>query len=110
MVKNKGHQFTLTENGKEAIEALRKDTYDIILMDIQMPEMDGIEATYAIRADKSGDFDSKIPIVAVTAYAFAEDRERCFHAGMNDFIPKPINYDKLQSVLEKIVRKKYKSI
>ena len=109
LIKNKGHQYTLTENGKEVIEALRKDTFDIILMDIQMPEMDGIEAAYFIRADKSGDFDPKIPIVAVTAYAYAEDRERCFNAGMNDFIPKPINNDKLHSVLEKIIRKKKKS-
>jgi len=109
LVQNKGHKFIMAENGKEAIEELRKDTFDIILMDIQMPEMDGIEATYFIRADKSGDFDPKIPIVAVTAYAFAEDREKCYNAGMDDFIPKPINYDKLQSVLEKIVRKKYKS-
>ncbi len=109
LVQNKGHQFTMAENGEEAIEELRKDTFDIILMDIQMPEMDGIEATNFIRADKSGEFNPKIPIIAVTAYAFAEDRERCYKAGMNDFIPKPINYDKLQSVLEKIIRKKYKS-
>jgi len=109
LVQNKGHKITMAENGKEAIEMLRKDTFDLILMDIQMPEMDGIEATKFIRADKSGDFNSKIPIVAVTAYAFAEDRERCYNAGMNDFISKPINYDKLQSVLETIIRKKYKS-
>lgn len=109
LVQNKGHKYTMAENGKEAIEELRKDNFDIILMDIQMPEMDGLEATKFIRADKSGDFNSKIPIVAVTAYAFAEDRERCKNAGMNDFIPKPINYEKLQSVLETIVRKKYKS-
>lgn len=110
LVQNKGHKYTMAENGKEAIELLRNNTYDIILMDIQMPEMDGIEATKFIRADRSGEFNPKIPIVAVTAYAFAEDRERCYNAGMNDFIPKPINYDKLQSVLDSIVRKKFKSI
>ncbi len=106
LVQNKGHKFTMAENGKECIEALKKDTYDIILMDIQMPEMDGIEATLTIRKDTSGQFDPQIPIVAVTAYAFSEDRERCFNAGMNDFIPKPINNEKLQSVLEKIIKKK----
>jgi CheY-like chemotaxis protein len=104
LVQNRGHKYTLTENGKECIEALKKDTYDLILMDIQMPEMDGIEATKFIRSDKSGVFNSKIPIIAVTAYAFIEDRERCFDAGMNDFIPKPINNDKLTDVFQKVIK------
>jgi PAS domain S-box-containing protein len=108
LVQNRGHKYTLTENGKECIDALKKDTYDLILMDIQMPEMDGIEATKFIRSDKSGVFNSKIPIIAVTAYAFTEDRERCFDAGMNDFIPKPINNDKLTNVFEKVMRSKKK--
>ncbi|MBC34948.1 MAG: hybrid sensor histidine kinase/response regulator, partial [Bacteroidetes bacterium] len=98
--------FTLTENGLEAVQAMRTDKFDLILMDIQMPEMDGIEATVNIRNDISGEFDPNIPIVAVTAYAFAEDRERCYDAGMNDFIPKPINNAKLESVLNKVIEEK----
>ena len=106
LVHNKGHKFTLTENGLEAVQAMRTDKFDLILMDIQMPEMDGIEATVNIRNDISGEFDPNIPIVAVTAYAFAEDRERCYDAGMNDFIPKPINNAKLESVLNKVIEEK----
>ncbi len=109
LVENKGHRYTLTENGRECLEALKQDTYDLILMDIQMPEMDGIEATVAIRSDLSGNFDPNIPIVAVTAYAFTEDRERCFDAGMNDFIPKPINNEKLRKVFDNVIKEKKKS-
>lgn len=109
LLKSRGHKSIVSENGLEAIEALQKEKFDLILMDIQMPEMDGIQATEHIRADKSGDYNPKIPIVAVTAYAFNEDRERCFRAGMDDFIPKPINNAKLNSVLDDVIRKKKKS-
>lgn len=109
LLKTRGHTSVITENGAEAIEALKKQYFDLILMDIQMPEMDGIQATEFIRADKSGLFNPKIPIVAVTAYAFNEDREKCFSAGMNDFMPKPINNEKLNSVLEGVIKKKKKS-
>lgn len=109
LIQNKGHKFTLAENGLEAVQTMRKDTFDLILMDIQMPEMDGIEATINIRNDVSGDFNPNIPIVAVTAYAFAEDKERCAEVGMNDFISKPINIQKLNSVLEKVIKDKKES-
>lgn len=109
LIHNKGHKFILAENGLEAVQAMRKEIFDLILMDIQMPEMDGIEATLNIRNDISGDFDPNIPIVAVTAYAFAEDRERCSDVGMNDFIPKPINNAKLDAVLNKVIKDKKKS-
>ncbi len=106
LVKSRGHTSVVTENGAEAIKALKNNTFDVILMDIQMPELDGIQATEIIRADRTGAFNHKIPIIAVTAYAFNEDRERCFKAGMNDFLPKPINNANLNSILDDIMKKK----
>lgn len=109
LVRSRGHSTVVTENGAEAIEALKKFEFDLILMDIQMPEMDGIQTTEYIRADKSGLFDPKIPIIAVTAYAFNEDRKRCFKAGMNDFLPKPINNGKLYQILDEVIKKRKKT-
>ena len=109
LVKSRGHTCIVTENGVEAIEALKNNSFDVILMDIQMPELDGIQTTEFIRADRSGQFNHKIPIIAVTAYAFNEDRERCFKAGMNDFLPKPINNTTLNSMLDEIMKKKKKT-
>jgi signal transduction histidine kinase/CheY-like chemotaxis protein len=81
-------QVDTVENGRQAIEALHKKQYDIILMDVQMPEMDGLTATQHIR--KQSDW-KKIPIIAMTANALKGDREQCFNAGMNDYISKPID-------------------
>lgn len=85
-------------NGKEAIEALRNISYDLVLMDCQMPEMDGYEATRQIRA-MNEEF-SEIPIVAMTANAMKGDREKCLEAGMNDYVTKPIAVGDLSAVIE----------
>lgn len=86
------------ENGKQAIECLRNGKYDIVLMDCQMPELDGYEATQQIRAGEAGD-QADIPIIAMTANAMSGDKEKCLAAGMNDYIAKPINPDQLESSL-----------
>ncbi len=99
LLKNRGHKCTLAEDGRETIEKLKEDTFDAIFMDIQMPGMNGIDATKRIRGSRDDGFDPDIPIVAVTAYAFDEDKHKFFDVGMNEFIPKPISNRKLDSVL-----------
>ena len=79
--------MTVANNGIEALQAFDEQEFDAILMDVQMPEMGGFEATAAIRKRKRGAF---IPIIAMTAHAMAGDRERCLDAGMDDYIAKPI--------------------
>ena len=88
----------VAENGEVAVNMVRSNDYDIVLMDMQMPVMDGIEATRIIRADSRFD---RLPIVAMTANAMAVDRERCLEAGMNDHIPKPIDPDQLFGALSR---------
>jgi PAS domain S-box-containing protein len=90
-----GFSVDVAENGKEAVQAVKKGGYDLVLMDIQMPEMDGHEATRTIR--KAG-FD--LPIIAMTANAMKGDREKCLEAGMNDYLSKPVNPKELRSKIE----------
>jgi PAS domain S-box-containing protein len=91
------------ENGKVAVERYREMRPDLILMDVQMPEMDGQEATRAIRDMESGG-GWRVPIVALTAGALKEEMERCYEAGMDEFMTKPVNAEKLQKVLEKYAK------
>ena len=84
------------QNGTEAVQMVREGDYDLVLMDVQMPETDGIEATKRIR---EGDIHSDIPIIAMTAVAFEEDRRRCLDAGMDDYLSKPVDPDELFGVL-----------
>ncbi len=98
-----GHSVKVADNGLEALEALKKEHFDLVLMDVQMPLMDGIEAAGRIRNSKNGDFDPDIPIIALTAHAFKEDRERCLRAGMNDYISKPFRKQELFRMIERLI-------
>ncbi|EMI20970.1 two-component hybrid sensor and regulator [Rhodopirellula maiorica SM1] len=93
-----GHQVVLAQNGREAVDAVRRETFDLILMDIQMPELNGIEATAAIR-EMEGDKSTHQMIVAMTANAMKGDRERFLAAGMDDYIAKPFDPHELQRVI-----------
>jgi CheY-like chemotaxis protein/anti-sigma regulatory factor (Ser/Thr protein kinase) len=92
-------EVDVAQHGREAIERLCTTRYDAVLMDCQMPEMDGFEATRIVRDRGSRVLDHDIPIIAMTANAFAEDRERCLLAGMNDFLVKPVNRQVLAAAL-----------
>jgi PAS domain S-box-containing protein len=94
-----GHQTVLVENGHQVLEALPENTFDLIIMDVQMPEMDGYEATRAIRESEKTR-GGHIPIIAITAHALIGDRERCMEAGMDEYVSKPISSDKLFEIIE----------
>jgi signal transduction histidine kinase/DNA-binding response OmpR family regulator len=101
LLKKLGTSVTLAGNGLEALDRLRDTAVDIVLMDCQMPELDGYEATQRIRAGGAGEAASRLPVIALTAHALASDRERCLLAGMTDYLTKPIEPMSLRSMLEK---------
>lgn len=98
-----GCTSVLAENGCEALTCLEKEAFDVVLMDIQMPLMDGIEATRTIRTSLKFAKISTIPIVAVTAYTDALDRERFFSAGVNGYVAKPFDKKDIKSAIEKVL-------
>jgi signal transduction histidine kinase/CheY-like chemotaxis protein len=97
MLGKMGHQVTLATNGLEALEQWRKSDFDLILMDVQMPEMTGLEATIQIRREEA--IGAHVTIVAMTASAMSEDRDRCLAAGMDDFISKPVSYKGIEQMI-----------
>ncbi len=100
MLLKMGHQIDMASNGTDAIAAIQKNDYDLVLMDIQMPEMDGITATKKIREIPG--VAAKIPIIALTANAMQGDREYYLQAGMNDYVSKPISMDSLSRAIERV--------
>jgi signal transduction histidine kinase/ActR/RegA family two-component response regulator len=101
MLVKMGYEVDLAEDGQQALDRLAAVCYDAVLMDCQMPEMDGYLATRHIRDPSSAVLDHDVPVIAMTANAFAEDRERCLAAGMNDFLAKPVDRSTLAQMLEK---------
>ena len=96
-----GLRVDIVGNGAEAIQALRNRTYDLVFMDVQMPELDGLSATRQIRTPESGVRNPFVPIIAMTAHAMRGDRETCLAAGMDDYLSKPATYNGLATMLEK---------
>ncbi|MFA5905283.1 MAG: response regulator, partial [Desulfobacula sp.] len=104
-----GFKIDIVENGKDAIKVLGEISYDVVLMDVNMPDMDGLEATKIIRDPKSNVIDHEILIIAMTAHAMKGDKERCINSGMNAYLSKPIKAEEFFRVLhEQIIRKKNK--
>jgi CheY-like chemotaxis protein len=99
LLERRGHSVSVAVNGRLAVQALNRDRYDVILMDVQMPEMGGFEATAIIR-EKERREGGRIPIVALTANAMKGDSERCLSAGMDAYLSKPIRADELCDVIE----------
>ena len=98
---NLGHEYEIAHNGKEAVEKYANDEFGLILMDVQMPEMDGYEATKIIRERESKGLNSYTPIIAMTSHVRIEDRQRCIAAGMDEYISKPFREEELKQVIEK---------
>jgi CheY-like chemotaxis protein len=101
VLKHLGYQADVVNNGREAITAIESKSYDLILMDIQMPEMSGLEATEYIREREIASQLAPVAIVAITANASHDDQFTCSDAGMNDYISKPIQIDKLKDILQR---------
>jgi signal transduction histidine kinase/ActR/RegA family two-component response regulator len=99
-LEKEGHHVTVASDGRQALAALERDNFDVVLMDVQMPEMDGFETTAVIRAQER-DTGKRLPIIAMTAHAMKGDRERCLAAGMDGYIAKPITARELIELLEK---------
>jgi CheY-like chemotaxis protein len=104
LLKKLGAEVHSVGNGLEALQALRDDDFDVVLMDCQMPEMDGYEATRQLRLSAAGCRNPRIPVIALTANAFATDREQCLAAGMDDFLTKPIERSRLEEALLNVLR------
>jgi CheY-like chemotaxis protein len=97
LLQRDGHAVDRVVNGVEALEALAEKRYDLILMDVHMPELDGLEATRRLREGPHRD----IPVIALTANAMDEDRKRCLDAGMDDYLPKPLDPDLFEAAIER---------
>ncbi|HXG12803.1 MAG TPA: PAS domain S-box protein [Gemmataceae bacterium] len=103
LLRKRGHEVVVAGTGGEALAALERGRFDVVLMDVQMPEMDGFQATAAIR-EREKQTGGHVPIVAMTAYAMKGDRERCLEAGMDAYLAKPIRASELYQVIEELVQ------
>jgi len=102
LLQRRGYEVVAVANGAEAISRLREEGFDMVFMDIRMPIMDGVKATRAIRNAEAGERARNIFIIALTAYAMAEDREKFIAEGMDDYISKPVNYEELDAVIVRL--------
>jgi CheY-like chemotaxis protein len=103
LLQKRGHTVVLVETGKAALEASQTGSFDLILMDVQMPEMDGLDASRCIR-EREKTTGKHTPIVAMTAHAMVGDRERCLQAGMDAYISKPLSVKELYETIEGLVQ------
>jgi signal transduction histidine kinase/CheY-like chemotaxis protein len=103
LLEKRGHRVTVASNGRQALESLEAGTYDLVFMDVQMPEMDGLEATAAIRENEISTGKHQ-PIIALTAHAMQRDQERCLAAGMDAYLTKPIRPQELNVILERYLK------
>ena len=98
-LKKRGFAVTTANDGEEGLQKARTESFDLILMDMEMPEMDGLEASRTIRANESAQGARRIPIIAMTANAMSEDKARCLASGMDDYLAKPVAMDALKQVI-----------
>jgi CheY-like chemotaxis protein len=101
LLEKRGHTVEIASNGREVVEKSWRQNFDVVLMDVQMPELNGFDATRAIR-EREKRLGVRVPIIALTAHALNGDRERCLEAGMDDFVTKPIEPSELFAALERV--------
>jgi two-component system sensor histidine kinase/response regulator len=101
LLQRHGHAVTVVDNGRAALNAVERELFDVVLMDVQMPEMDGFEATGAIRQSENGT-GRHLPVVAMTAHAMSGDRERCLDAGMDGYVSKPVRPQELLAEISRV--------
>lgn len=99
-----GFEVDEAENGQQAVEALARKRYDLVLMDCMMPVMDGYEATRILRAREAEAGQERVPVIALTASAIAGDRERCRQAGMDDYLSKPFQVDDFRAIVQRYLK------
>jgi CheY-like chemotaxis protein len=102
LVEKQGHSAVLVASGREALEALERETFDLVLMDVQMPDVDGLEAAATIR-QRERRTGAHLPIIAMTAGAMQGDKERCLEAGMDAYVSKPVNVNELFTAIERVM-------
>ncbi|MGH9679645.1 MAG: response regulator, partial [Candidatus Acidiferrales bacterium] len=105
LLEKRGHQVTITRTGREALAAIEHGGFDLVLMDVQMPEMDGFEATGVLRA-RERVTGGHVPVIALTAHAMKGDRDRCIAVGMDGYLAKPIRPAELDEILEQFARQR----
>lgn len=96
-----GYSYSVAQNGQQALHLLETQAFDLVLMDVEMPVMDGFETTCVIRSQETQHGHKRLPIIGMTAHALASDRERCLNAGMDDYIAKPFQPNDFQGKLVK---------
>ena len=104
LLEKQGHTVVTVENGRDAVAAAEKQSFDLALLDLQMPEMDGLQAVGLIRQNEKATGRCRLPVIALTAHAMRGDRERCLAAGMDGYISKPINRKELFMVIENVLQ------
>jgi CheY-like chemotaxis protein len=105
MLRQLGHRTRTASTGRIALEMLVREAFDVVLMDCNMPELDGMEATRQLRAGMAGPASIKLPVIALTANAMDGDRERCFAAGMDEFLTKPVSIAALRAAIDRVTSK-----
>ncbi len=102
LLERMGHEVVPAQDGHQVLKAMQAERFDLVLMDLEMPEMDGIEATQRIRQGQAGEGHQQVPVVAMTAHTQSGTTEQCQAAGMNEYIAKPIDSEKLAALLARL--------
>ena len=102
LLRKQGYEVTTVANGREALEAIECTCFDLVLMDVQMPEMNGTDATREVRRRENGS-PERLPIIAMTAHAMKGDGEKCLEAGMDDYVTKPVDAQRLYATIDRLL-------